>query len=61
VPVGGKITDEEAVESNLENINVIGTPAGKQTNYPLGWAQACNTPFKYWKQDANSEGGTHNR
>jgi arylsulfatase len=60
VPIGGKITDEEAVESNLENINVIGTPEGKQTNYPLGWAQACNTPFKYWKQDANSEGGTHN-
>jgi len=29
-------------------------------NYPLGWAQACNTPFRYWKQDANSEGGTHN-
>jgi arylsulfatase len=26
----------------------------------LGWAQAANTPFKYWKQDANSEGGTHN-
>jgi len=29
-------------------------------NYPLGWAQAANTPFKYWKQDANSEGGTRN-
>ncbi len=29
-------------------------------NYPLGWAQACNTPFRYWKSDANSEGGSHN-
>ena len=26
----------------------------------MGWAQAANTPFKYWKQDANSEGGTRN-
>jgi arylsulfatase A-like enzyme len=29
-------------------------------NYPLGWAQAANTPFKYWKSDANAEGATHN-
>src|SRR4051794_36400286 len=29
-------------------------------NYPLGWPQAANTPFKFWKEDANSEGGTHN-
>lgn len=29
-------------------------------NYPLGWAQATNTPFKYWKSDANAEGATHN-
>lgn len=50
----------DAVARNLQQIDDIGTPAGKQTNYPLGWAQACNTPFKYWKQDANSEGGTHN-
>jgi arylsulfatase A-like enzyme len=28
--------------------------------YPLGWAQAANVPFKNWKQDAHSEGGTHN-
>jgi len=30
------------------------------SNYPLGWAQAANTPFREWKQDANAEGGTHN-
>lgn len=29
-------------------------------NYPLGWSQAINTPFRYWKSDANSEGATHN-
>jgi len=44
---------------NLEDIDSIGT-ANAFTNYPLGWAQATNTPFKYWKQDANSEGGTRN-
>ncbi len=29
-------------------------------NYPLGWSQATNTPFRYWKSDVNSEGATHN-
>lgn len=29
-------------------------------DYPIGWAMACNTPFRYWKTDANSEGGTRN-
>jgi arylsulfatase len=29
-------------------------------NYPAGWAQAANTPFRYLKQDAQSEGGTRN-
>jgi arylsulfatase len=59
-PLGGKVSDEELFKTNLEKIGEIGTPSGSQTNYPLGWAQAANTPFKYWKQDANSEGGTHN-
>lgn len=27
--------------------------------YPQGWGQADNTPFRYWKYDANGEGGTH--
>jgi len=53
-------SEEENVKHNLEKIGEIGTPEGKQTNYPLGWAQAANTPFKYWKEDANSEGGTRN-
>jgi arylsulfatase A-like enzyme len=53
-------TTEENIKHNLENIGEIGAPEGTQANYPLGWAQAANTPFKYWKQDANSEGGTRN-
>jgi arylsulfatase len=54
------VPDSIQIKNNLELIGEIGTPEGNQTNYPLGWAQAANTPFKYWKQDANSEGGTHN-
>lgn len=45
---------------NLAHIDEIGKPEGTQANYPLGWAQAANTPFRYWKSDAHSEGGTHN-
>jgi len=54
------VSEEDNIKHNLEKIGEIGTPDGKQTNYPLGWAQAANTPFKYWKEDANSEGGTRN-
>ncbi|SDL11630.1 arylsulfatase [Siphonobacter aquaeclarae] len=52
-------SEEERLRRNIENIDLIGTEAS-QPNYPLGWAMAANTPFRYWKQDANSEGGTHN-
>ena len=54
------VSDSIQIKSNFDSIGEIGTADGKQTNYPLGWAQAANTPFKYWKQDANAEGGTHN-
>ncbi len=54
------LTEAELISYNLGKIGEIGTPAASQGNYPLGWAQAANTPFKFWKQDANSEGGTHN-
>ena len=60
-PLFGKApSDEEAVRLNLDSLGEVGTAEGHQTNYPLGWAQAANTPFKYWKQDANAEGGTRN-
>jgi len=58
--VGKKLTEEESITYNLSKVGEIGTSAATEGNYPLGWAQAANTPFKYWKQDANSEGGTHN-
>jgi len=54
------LSEEENIKYNLAKIGEIGTPDAKEGNYPIGWAQAANTPFKYWKQDANSEGGTRN-
>jgi len=54
------LTEEELISYNLNKIGEIGTPSATQGNYPLGWAHAANTPFKFWKQDANSEGGTRN-
>ena len=58
--LGTNLTEQENVTYNLSKVGEIGTPAAVEGNYPLGWAQAANTPFKYWKEDANSEGGTHN-
>jgi arylsulfatase A-like enzyme len=57
---GKALTEQENIKYNLDKIGEIGTPDAKEGNYPLGWAQAANTPFKYWKQDANAEGGTRN-
>jgi arylsulfatase A-like enzyme len=55
-----EISEEQNIAYNLAKIDKIGTPDSRNGNYPLGWAQACDTPFKHWKSDANSEGGTHN-
>jgi len=54
-----KKTQGDYLKTNLDDIDSIGTAAAA-TNYPLGWAQAANTPFREWKQDADAEGGTHN-
>ena len=56
--LAGRATPE-SFEADIKNIDKIGTEY-TSPNYPLGWAQAANAPFKYWKQDANSEGGTRN-
>lgn len=53
------VTDSAYLALNENGEAQIGTPAS-WTNYPVGWSQAANTPFKDWKMDANSEGGTHN-
>lgn len=56
-----KVTRDEYRKLVLSEYDKIGTKdVITSANYPLGWAQATNTPFKYWKQDAFSEGGTHN-
>lgn len=54
------LSEADNIAHNLERIGEIGTPEAVEGNYPLGWAQAANTPFRRWKQDANSEGGTRN-
>jgi hypothetical protein len=56
---GTGISEEERLKKNIGQIDLIGTEFSK-VNYPLGWAAATNVPFRHWKQDANSEGGTHN-
>lgn len=43
----------------VSQLDKLGTEYTHQ-NYPLGWSQAINTPFRYWKSDVNSEGATHN-
>jgi arylsulfatase len=41
----------------VERVDDIGGPHS-HTNYPWGWAQAGNTPFKWYKQNTH-EGGVH--
>ena len=50
---------DEQVKIAYANIDQIGVKNYKG-DYPIGWAQATNTPFRLFKTDANSEGGTHN-
>ena len=51
------LKDEAKIDAILNARDIIGTDES-HTDYPVGWAMAANTPFKYWKTDANSEGGT---
>lgn len=53
------LSPEEKLKRNIADIDLIGTPASN-VNYPTGWSQAANTPFRYHKADANGEGGSHN-
>lgn len=57
--VDPKATEAQRLQQNLKDIELLGTEFSN-VDYPLGWAQATNTPFRYFKADANSEGGTHN-
>ena len=58
--VAKPLSEKDNIKHNLDRIGEIGTGAATEGNYPLGWAQAANTPFRFWKSDANSEGGTRN-
>ena len=47
----------ERPEQAIERIDDIGGPHS-HTNYPWGWAQAGNSPFRWYKQNTH-EGGVH--
>ena len=47
----------ETPDEAVERIDDIGGPHS-HTNYPWGWAQVGNTPFKWYKQNTH-EGGVH--
>ncbi|MGZ4730479.1 MAG: sulfatase-like hydrolase/transferase, partial [Acidimicrobiales bacterium] len=47
----------ETPDEAIHRIDDIGGPSS-HCNYPWGWAQAGNTPFKWYKQNTH-EGGVH--
>ncbi len=47
----------ESPDEAVAHLDDIGGP-NSHTNYPWGWAQAGNTPFKWYKQNTH-EGGVH--
>jgi arylsulfatase len=47
----------ETPDEAIEHLDEIGGPHS-HSNYPWGWAQAGNTPFKWYKQNTH-EGGVH--
>ncbi len=47
----------ESPDEAVERLDDIGGP-DSHSNYPWGWAQAGNTPFKWYKQNTH-EGGVH--
>lgn len=54
-----KESDSARIAKSYPRRNELGS-VETAINYPMGWALAANTPFRYWKTDANSEGGTRN-
>ena len=47
----------ETPDEAVERLDDIGGPKS-HTNYPWGWAQAGNTPYRWYKQNTH-EGGVH--
>lgn len=52
------LEEDKQVAELYKNIDKLGTEYSFQ-DAPSGWTQATNTPFRLWKADPNSEGGTH--
>lgn len=52
------LDEEKQVAELYKNIDKLGTEHSF-SDAPAGWTQATNTPFRLWKADPNSEGGTH--
>jgi arylsulfatase len=52
-------TEAERFAKMLRDFEKLGGPEAF-THYPIGWAQAANTPYRDWKTMANSAGGTRN-
>ena len=50
--------EKEYIEAELKQIDHYGDER-TWPFYPTGWAQACNTPFRFYKKWADYEGGTH--
>ncbi len=53
-----EVTREQVLAAEVKNLDQMGTD-NFTALYPEGWAAATNTPFRYYKSYANSEGGTH--
>ena len=47
----------ESIDDVVERLDDIGGP-NSHTNYPWGWAQCGNSPFRWYKQNTH-EGGVH--
>lgn len=58
-PVIDALNGDERLDAILENGDLLGSDLTNM-NYPLGWAMAANTPFRYYKSNVNAEGGTRN-
>jgi arylsulfatase A-like enzyme len=52
------LDEDKQVAELYKNIDKLGTEYSFE-DAPSGWTQATNTPFRLWKADPNSEGGTH--
>jgi arylsulfatase len=51
-------TQEQFFARQLDSLHLIGSAQSKP-NFPIGWAGATNTPFRFHKAVSNWEGGTH--